>query len=121
MSKNCQKNSQKHFANLDIYKKRKIPEFFMGSPDQKHFIFEINVGNGRIRHKKILNLNLQSILSRSKISSFDFRLVLCRIRLFTTLISKIKWLRSGVPLNQNQHKIFNALKHCNRILRIFQG
>ena len=29
---------------------------------------------------------------------FKFRVVLCRIRFFPTLISKIKWLGSGLPL-----------------------
>ena len=29
---------------------------------------------------------------------FNFRILLCRIRLFPTLISKIKWLGSGLPL-----------------------
>jgi len=29
---------------------------------------------------------------------FKFRVVICRIRLFPTLISKIKWLGSGLPL-----------------------
>ena len=28
-----------------------------GSPDQSHFIFEINVGESRIRHRTTLNLN----------------------------------------------------------------
>ena len=28
-----------------------------GIPDSSHFIFEINVGKGRIRHKTTLNLN----------------------------------------------------------------
>ena len=30
--------------------------------------------------------------------TFNSRVVLCRIRLFPTLISKIKWLGSGLPL-----------------------
>ena len=34
-----------------------------GSPDQSHFIFEIDVGKSRIRHKTTLNLNFQSIES----------------------------------------------------------
>ena len=41
---------------------------------------------------------LQSILSRR--SSFNFRTVVCQIRPFTTLISKIKWIGSGLPLNE---------------------
>ena len=72
---------------------------FKGSSDPNHFIFEINVGNSRIRHKTTLNLN-DAFLDRLKIDCrFKFRVVLCRIRLFPTLISKIKWLRSGLPLN----------------------
>ena len=31
---------------------------------------------------------------------FKFRVVLCRIRVFPTLISKIKWLGSGLPLRK---------------------
>ena len=42
-----------------------------------HFIFLINVGKKRIRHTMTL---------------------LCRIRLFPTVISKIKWLGSELPL-----------------------
>ena len=30
---------------------------FKGSPDQSHFIFEINVGKSRIRHRTTLKLN----------------------------------------------------------------
>ena len=41
---------------------------------------------------------LQSILSRSRNSSIYFTVVLCRIRLFPTLISKISWLESAPPL-----------------------
>ena len=37
-------------------------KIFKGSPDQSHFIFEINVGNRRIRHITTLNLLLQRIL-----------------------------------------------------------
>ena len=35
--------------------------------------------------------------NRLKIMSFKFRVVLCRIRLFPTLISKIKWYGSELP------------------------
>ena len=71
---------------------------FKGSTDPSRFIFEISVGKGRIRHITTLNLNLQSTLSRSGNLSFNFRFVVCRIRLFPTLISKIKWLESELPL-----------------------
>ena len=33
-----------------------------------------------------------------KITLFKFRIVLCRIRLFPTMVSKMKWLGSGLPL-----------------------
>ena len=32
---------------------------FKGSPDPSHFIFEINIGKGRIRHRTTLKLNFQ--------------------------------------------------------------
>ena len=32
---------------------------FKGSPDQSHFIFEINVGEGRIRHRRTQESNFQ--------------------------------------------------------------
>ena len=41
--------------------------------------------------------HLQSIRSRSSDASFIFSLVLSRIRLFPTLISKIKWYGSELP------------------------
>jgi len=41
--------------------------------------------------------HLESISSRSRDSSFNFRVVLWRIRLFPTLISKIKWIESELP------------------------
>ena len=56
-----------------------------------HLIFEIFVGNMRIRHRTTLNLNLQSISSESKNSFFNFRVVVCRIRMSPTLKSKIKF------------------------------
>ena len=34
-----------------------IVGFIKGSSDESHFIFEINVGKGRIRHITTLNLN----------------------------------------------------------------
>ena len=60
--------------------------------------FEINVGKSRIRHTIFLKLN-DEFLDRLKIDCrFNFRVVPCRIRLFPTLISKIKWVGSGLPL-----------------------
>ena len=72
--------------------------WFKGSPNPSHFIFEINVGRMRIRHITTLNLNLQSISSWSISPLFNSRVVVCRIRSLPTLISKIKWLRSGLSL-----------------------
>ena len=37
-------------------------------------------------------------------TSFKLTVVLCRIRLFPTLISKIKWLEYGLPLNKESPK-----------------
>ena len=76
-------------------------KYIKGSSDPSQFIFEINVGKSRIRHRTTLNLNIQSILTRSRNSSFRFRVVLWRIRLFPTLILKIKWFGSELPLNTN--------------------
>ena len=67
---------------------------FKGSSDP-NFIFEINFGKRRIRHRTTLNLN-DAIFNR--IEYLNFGVVLCRIRLFPTLISKIKWFRSELPL-----------------------
>ena len=66
------------------------PGRFKGSSDQNHFIFELNVGKSRIRHRTTMNYEL---LDRLKI-----RVVLCRIRLFPTFNSKIKWFGSELPL-----------------------
>ena len=42
--------------------------------------------------------HLKSIWSRSRIPSFNFSVVVCRIRLLPTFISKIKWLGPRLPL-----------------------
>ena len=64
----------------------------------KPFFFEINVGKSRIRHTMTLKLNVE-FLDRLKIDCrFNFRVVPCRIRLFPTLISKLKWVEPGLPL-----------------------
>ena len=41
--------------------------FIKGSSGTSHFIFQVNVGKRRIRHRMTLNLNLQSILSQLEI------------------------------------------------------
>ena len=71
-----------------------------GSSDPNHFIFEINAAKGRIRHRTTLNLN--DIIFNRFGSRFNFRLVLCRIRLFPTLDSRIRWLGSALPLKLYQ-------------------
>ena len=43
-------------------------------------------------------LNYAISIDFESILKFNFRVVLCRIRLFPTLISKIKWLGSKLPL-----------------------
>ena len=69
-----------------------------GSSDPNHFIFEINDGKSRIWDTTTLKLN-DKFLDRLKIDwTFKFRVVLCRFRLFPTLISKRKWLGSELPL-----------------------
>jgi len=90
---------------------------FKGSSDPSHFIFEIDAGKSRIRHITTLNLNLQSMLSRSENSSFNFRVVVCWIRLFPTLISKIKWLRSRLPFKSKHQKCWGRtpLYNCDKL------
>ena len=56
-----------------------------------------------------LNLNLQLILSRSRNSLFNFRVIVCRIRPFPALVSKIKWFWSELPLTDRQRSIFELM------------
>ena len=71
-----------------------------GSSDPSHFIFKINVGKRRIRHRTTLKLN-DEFLDRLQFDwrwrNFKFRVVLCRIRPFPTLISENKWLGFKQP------------------------
>ena len=67
-----------------------IDRAFKDSLDPNHFVFEINVGKRRIRDTTTLKLNLRSSQNQLKMTSFKFKVVLCRIRLFPTLIPKIK-------------------------------
>ena len=50
--------------------------------------------------KRLWNWIPRSTQNRLKIRSFKFTVVLYRIRLFPTLISKIKWLWSGLTLDK---------------------
>ena len=65
--------------------------FIKGSSDESHFIFEINAGKSRIRHWTTLNLNDLIFCQFESLEKFNFRIVLCRIRPFPTLISKMKF------------------------------
>ena len=55
---------QKDFRFVTVTQNQMVSrgKIFKGSPNQSHFIFEINVGNRRIRHITTLNLLLQRIL-----------------------------------------------------------
>ena len=91
-SKKFSKNHDKFFSDFEKFK---------GSPDPNHFIFEINVGKGRIRNSLWNKERLCNWIARSDrlgMASFKFRVVLCRIRFFPTLILTIKWLGYGLPL-----------------------
>ena len=65
-----------------------------GSSDRNHLIFEINVGKRRIRHTTTL-IDFRSTQNSNSESLYR------RIRLFPTLISKIKWLESKLSLIAN--------------------
>ena len=96
MSPENKLRSQYNHCHLFSSRRNEIQQLklkaFKGSPYPSHFIFEINVGKKRIRHRTTLHLNLHSIMSRFRNSSFNFREVLCRIRLFPTIISKMDWV-----------------------------
>ena len=64
---------------------------FKGSPDQNHFIFELNVGNCRIRHWRVGMIDVTHISIVSKSIEYD-------VIEIQTLISKIKWLGSELLL-----------------------
>ena len=72
---------------------------FKGGSDQIHFIFENNVGKSRIRYTTTLKLNDEFLDRLKSVEDSNCRVVVCRIRLFPTLFSKIKWLGSELPLN----------------------
>ena len=50
--------------------------------------------------ERLWNWIRTSTQNRLKIKSLKFRVVLCRIRLFPTMISKIKWLECELPLTR---------------------
>ena len=98
-----------------------ISSCLKGSPDQSHFIFEINVGKRRIRHNtSTLKLN-ESFPDQLKIDwRFKFRIVLCRIRLFPSMIQK--WHRLGLNytlfLIRNEHFNYAFTINITMSLRI---
>ena len=69
---------------------------------QTRFFFEITVGKSRIRRRTTLDFEWQLISLSTQnwlnMTSLKFRVVLCRIRPFPKLISKIKWPGSELPL-----------------------
>ena len=88
---------------------------------QSHFIFQINIGKRRIRLTTTLKLNGE-FLDRLGIGwRFKFRVVLCRIRLLPTLISKIKWLWSELPLNRSDRSSNFPLELENHEKPIFKS
>ena len=74
---------------------------FKGSSGLSHLIFEINVGKRRIRHRKSLKLNF---LTNSK--SIEIQSRFMSDPPLASLISKIKWCRSGLPLKIRKAFIF---------------
>ena len=72
--------------------------------------------------ERLWNWLSRSIQNRLKINSFQFRVVLFRIRPIPTLISKIKWLWSGLPLMCDPYISFDTrtglLIQMNQILLI---
>ena len=58
--------------------------------------------------ERLWNWIYRSTQNRLQIKSFKFRVVLCRIRLFPTLISKLKWLGSVLPFTVMS--IFNIFR-----------
>ena len=77
---------------------------------QTQAILFLNVGKRPIRHRTTLNLNDFNRLSRFRNSSFNFRIVVERIRLFPTLVSKINWLGSKLPLNFDGNLLIGRLR-----------
>ena len=78
---------------------------------------EINVGNNRIRHKTTHKLN-NEFLDWLKIDGWlKFRVVLCRIRFFPTLILWIKWLESEQSLTEVLERLNGWSLEVNFLLK----
>ena len=83
-----------------VFAENYILVIFKGSSDPSHFLFEINVGKRRIRHRTTVNSN-EIIFNRYGNSAFNFRVVICRIRPFPTLTWKneMAWVWSPKSLD----------------------
>ena len=93
--------------------------WFKSRPYPSHFIFDIIVGKRRIRHTTTLQL-IDEFPNRFKIDwRFKFRVVICRIHFFLTLISKIKWLGSGLPLKFWVFPMILMMTHLQMFARIW--
>ena len=108
-------SQRKPLESLKIVERKLRCATVKGSSDPSHF-FEINVGKRRSRHATTLKLN-DEFLDQLKIEwRFKFRVVICRIRLFPTLTSKIKrlWYELHVPLKYNMRWAISAPLQCQR-------
>ena len=90
---------------------RPISLSIKGSPNQSHTIFDGKVGSDIERLWIWLT---SSSIDFESIKKFNFRVVLCRIRRFPTLVGKIKWLEHGLPF-KNDSSWEETLKftHCD--------
>ena len=80
------------------------------SSDPSHFIIEINIGKSRIRPRTTLNLNHNSIWSRSRSSTSYFRVVGCRIATLSDIDfkNKMAWVRTTLKLGRENFKIYKS-------------
>ena len=108
MSENILLKFGKVSSTLQLYGPRQSrPDFswlkFKGSPDSSHFTFVINFGKSRIQHITTLSLNFQPVFSQPRNSSFNFRVVLCRIRLSSDIDFKNKMAWVWTTLKPGTH------------------
>ena len=88
----------KNFSS--IQKLTKISDLRVVKNKESLFLKSLSerVGSDLQRHWNWISTSTQN---RLKMTSFKFIVVVCRIRLFPTLILKIKWLGSALPLTLN--------------------
>ena len=77
------------------------------------FFKSMSEGNGS-DNITTMNLIIQSIFSRSRNSSFNFRVVVCRIRYLPTLLSSDP-LSSDIDLKTKRLKVWATLKILNGV------